>query len=374
MSLQSLPGIGPKIEQKLLDKGITSISSLASSSTEPYSNIARIQTHFIACVHNDNNRNKDLKLSKVQLNTCKESVQIVSNFCKYIKTHQEKIPSITNAIRRSGIKRTKIKDGLYVIIKKIDDPHMIVKSKKSIETLWKIIYKVNEKSLTFLLKHFITIYDMFESDDKKSLYIIMEAMDGDGEDFSDKYRTTMDTKKYRQCLSNAWHGLTTGIAMGLFNNNLYFGDIKPKNIAYKRQNDDTFVFKWIDLECISNSYSNCEQEDFTDPHHIDVIQKHIKHKTPPQLNMDILFATDLYKIGLSILTMLDGENPIKPFLKHVPHGMGFLVIPEKKEEIIQAIQERVDFYAHTDIPQHLKGKLICFLDMTIEKRFQPLLS
>ena len=90
--------------------------------------------------------------------------------------------------------------------------------------------------------------------------------------------------------------------------------------------------------------------------------------------MDILFATDLYKIGLSILTMLDGENPIKPFLKHAPHGMGFLIIPEKKEEIIQAIQERVEFYTHTDMPRHLKKKLICFLDKKIEKRFQPLLS
>ena len=131
----------------------------------------------------------------------------------------------------------------------------------------------------------------------------MEKMEGDGIKFIKEYKNKTDINLYSKYINNAFDNLIQGLQL-LFKNNLYFSDIKPSNISYTNYNNK-LIFKWIDLECISKSYNDsCITYTYFDPYNIQVLFE-------KNSNIKLLQSSDLYKVGLSILTMLDGVNPIE---------------------------------------------------------------
>ena len=319
--LTKLHGVGPAFEQILHSQGITTIDQLAGLPDHPLSVVARAFKHFSRDTEGDG---RDA---------------IVVRYCRSIRTNPPTV--YTN---RSIIKRVQLADNVNVILKVIRDPDTIQRSTKSIELLWKTTNSKKRLKGTALSmsSHFVTIYDMFS--DNGFLYIVMEALDGDGMDFMTKFRGDVPTGNlpsvtYMKSLSTMWRGLTIGIIEGLFNNDLFFSDIKPENVAYNQNKDGTLEFKWIDVECIASHTTGCYQIDYIDPYHFDF---ELQKKTHEDYGGDEKFYTDLWKIGLSVLTMLIGYNPVSRLLDEMCSSGSDVAMYRYMEENISEFKRVVD--------------------------------
>lgn len=278
-----------------------------------------------------------------------EYATIVSTYCDKVRSQQ---PSRHTTIQRHAIENSTI----TVIVKEIRDTRTQERSYISILNMWDTMYTTRLKQARHALEQqFVTVYDMFTTNG--NLYIIMEAMTGDGMDFRKQYH---DDEHYLKHVDTCWHVLFSGLVHGLFNNNLYFSDIKPQNIAYTLNDDSSCTFKWIDVECISRITSGCYQVDYLDLYNIDF-------ETTDQLSGDSLFYTDLWKVGLSILTMLNGQNPITELLSLHCTTCGdladFMYINRNltafKDNVEQARQQAL---TNVHIPLRLRNKIRYFLD------------
>jgi serine/threonine protein kinase len=250
---------------------------------------------------------------------------------------------------------------------------MIQRSTDSIKVLWKTIHSQKKRSKgTCMSSHFVTIYDMFI--DKGSLYIIMEALEGDGIDFMTKFRGdvpegNVPSLSYMNTISTMWRGLSIGIIEGLFNNDLFFSDIKPANVAYNQDKDGMFMFKWIDVECISTLTTGCYQIDYIDPYYID-----FELQTESQNAGDKRFYTDLWKIGLSVLTMIIGYNPVSRLLDEVCGSCSdvsmYIYMKEHISDFKKIVEdERTRVLGLPDIPMPLQSILRYLLHPIGNKRF-----
>lgn len=279
----------------------------------------------------------------------KKHATIVSAYCDKVRAQQ--------TYRRVGIQRHTIENSdITVIVKEIRDTRTQERSFLSIRNVWDTMYSQRlQKARTALETQFVTVYDMFKNNG--NLYIIMEAMTGDGMDFRQQYH---DDENYLKHVDSCWHILFSGLVYGLFNNNLYFSDIKPQNIAYTLNSDNSCTFKWIDVECISLITAGCYQVDYLDLYNLDF-------ETTDKLSGDSLFYTDLWKVGLSILTMINGQNPITELLSLHCTTCGDLAdfmyinrhLTTFKDNIEQARQQAL---TDLSIPARLRHKIQYFLD------------
>jgi hypothetical protein len=228
--------------------------------------------------------------------TVTADMEIMRQFCTKKSTSVE-APYSTYTIE--GTDRTY---GIKTIKKKRDDQErkLVI---NSLDTLLKRKYIDRVSALD---KYFIHVYDVFEVAwrDGFLTYVILECMTGDGSAFRRKY--SAGKAQYELLLHQMSISLLTGLQRGLFRNNLYFSDIKPPNFAYSVDEDGSFKFKWIDVDCISNvSTGICSSTGYIDPYNQPV-------DTDPGLNDTRLFHSDLFKFGLSLYEMVTGSHPLLP--------------------------------------------------------------
>lgn len=309
-------------------------------------------------------------MGSVSEDQCRESCQLIASFCAQI---QKNPPPMATP---NGVQTIiKLRGNLSVCLKVVRDPTMQTRSRKSIQTLWDILNGKKglqrAKQQHALRTQFVTVYDMF--DHNGNLYIVMEAMTGDGMHFVTQYKDILPDAVYRNHIDAGWRALLHGLVDGLFSGGLFFGDVKPQNIAYIENRDKSFTFKWIDVECIDNKMNGCFQIDYLDLYHLDM-----ETGIVPAAE-DVIFFTDLWKVGLSILTMLTGTNPVTTLLgKSCRTCTDFSSLLYMKnnlnlfKEVVAAEVQTI--LADPNLPADTRRNIRSFLDPDGPTRLKPVLA
>jgi len=364
--LMDLPGVGIHMEAKLRASGIETIQDLAVQT-----NVLAVAARTYLCDHRSIQTGGTCSEYKSAAGSgddggllCRQSCKLLSAFCAQIRKKPPTPRGVQTIIKITGT--------LSVCLKVVRDPKMQQRSRKSIQTLWGILYGRHAKQRQALRTKFVTVYDMFDHDGV--LYIVMEAMVGDGMHFVERYKGTLPKEVYERHLDLGWRGLLTGLVDGLFSGGLSFGDVKPQNIAYLENPDKSVTFKWIDVECIDNKLNGCFQVDFLDLYYL---EEETGSKQPD--TTDVMFFTDLWKIGLSMLTMLTGTNPVALLLEDSCGACSDFTsllylrnnLPRFRECVAMEVRAVLK---SSDLPPDTRRYLRHFLDPDGGVRMQPVLA
>ena len=331
--LQNLQGVGRKTEKKLTFNGIKTVCQLAQA--EPHQLPQNLDPKLTDIAHNYLTKCANLCISGKEEGLCNlyddenDIIVDLSYFHDYVTETKRKRGSIVDFMHadsgkknipfvntyslftRNVIRTTLRRSSKQIVVKRVIGSQQIGTSLSSLNFLLQFINQRPECA-----PHFAKVYQLFKFETE--LYIVMEAMMGDGKDFIENFINKEDfdiETNYQSWVDAAYTQLYEKSLRCLHQRSdkpNYFQDVKLENIGYTYDAYTKEIrWAWIDMECITPD-SMCGTPTYIDYFDTDLGLEDNDH-----------VSGDLFKLGKCFLELMEP-----------------MVQDDKKKQIIQKKHDR----------------------------------